>query len=94
MKRTTPISIEIGHQELLIAVTYRYVAGQSATWTEPGHPAEIDVLEAVFLLRDNARPPVPDCMLWAIQNDAREGGPIWDELVADAMSDTREYERS
>lgn len=81
MRRTTTISIEIGKQELLIAVTYRIIRGQSASQTDPGWPPQIEVDEAVWLLPDNQRPAVPDCVLWAIQADANEGGPVWDAIM-------------
>jgi hypothetical protein len=90
MRRTTPISIEVGKQELQIAVTYRLIKGQSPSRTDPGHSASIEIDDAVFLLPDNQRPTVPDCILWALQADANEGGPIWDWLMEDVRRDFEE----
>jgi hypothetical protein len=83
MRRSSTISIEVGKQELLVSVTYHFDRGQLASRIDPGYPASIEIESAVFLLPGNQRPAVPDCMLWAMQNDAREGGPIWDWLMED-----------
>lgn len=84
MKQTTPISIEIGKQEILVAVTYRLIRGQGPSETCPGWDTFIEVDDAVFILRDNERPAVPMCILDAIQADVNQGGPVWDRLIEDA----------
>jgi hypothetical protein len=89
MRRTTPVSIEVGKQELQVAVTYRLIKGQSPSLTDPGWQAHIEIDAAVFLLPDNKRPAVPDCILWAIQDDVNDGGPLWDWLMEDVR---REHE--
>lgn len=83
MKRTTPISLGVGNQEILVAVTYRFIPGHGPTETCPGWADFIEVDDAVFLLRDNQRPEVPQVILDAIQADVADGGPIWDTLIQD-----------
>jgi len=88
-KFTAYTTFEIGRKEVLVKFAFDYYSGANEykTWNgwQPAEPENIDITNAYFVWKDKDGKvdlePLPDSLLRLLDDDAHEGGSVWDDAL-------------